>query len=221
MSNLPRLTVMTTPDFDLTGDGRSSHWNRATWHTVPSVWDGGSYQTRFKILYSSTGLYVLFDCEDKQLTCSGLKDFDDLFNEDVVEAFFMPYDANDKQDVYFEYEVSPLGKELILLMANHDGSYKGWLPWHYEEDRLCRRATSVRGGPKQSMAKVEGWSAEFFTPYALMKGLGNLPPTPGMKWKANFYRIDYDNNQASHYSWSPISPGTFHKPKEFGTIVFE
>ena len=61
----------------------------------------------------------------------------------------------------------------------------------------------------------------FFVPFALLKGLGNCPPTPGMKWRANMYRIDYDRGQNTQWAWCPDTGGKFHNFWQFGTIVFE
>jgi hypothetical protein len=56
-------------------------------------------------------------------------DFLDLWNEDVVEAFFWTDESN---PIYFEYELSPLNYELPILVPNNKGKFLGWLPWHYE-----------------------------------------------------------------------------------------
>ena len=45
------------------------------------------------------------------------------------------------------------------------------------------------------------------------------PPVKGSRWRANFYRIDYDHGQ-SEWSWLPV-PGTFHDYKRFGTLEFK
>ena len=83
------------------------------------------------------------------------------------------------------------------------------------------KATVVRGGPKASMAEIKGWSAEVFLPFGLLRGLGNVPPQPGTKWRANFYRIDYDEAPAvSYWAWSEKTGANFHKYEGFGTITF-
>jgi len=210
---LPRVD-----DFEVTGDGCATAWKKAEWQTLRRVWSGSAtYGTRAKAVYSATGIYFLFDCEDRKLACTALKDFGDLYLEDVVEVFLWP---DERQPLYFEYEISPLGAELPIVVPNCRGVFHGWLPWHYTGPRQARRATEVRGGPKLSGAAVSGWNAEFFLPFALLQGLGNTPPTPGMSWRGNMYRIDYDQTPESHWAWSPVTGKTFHKPDEFGTLVF-
>jgi hypothetical protein len=78
----------------------------------------------------------------------------------------------------------------------------------------------MRGGAKKSGASVEGWTAEIFVPYSLLTPLGNVPPKPGTRWRANFYRVDYDDGQNTAWDWARVGP-SFHEYEKFGTLVFE
>ena len=210
-------TVRRTDDFDLDGTGTASAWDAADWLAIGSVDGAPGHATRAKLLYSPRGLYGLFDCADGRLTCTDLRDGDDLWDEDVVELFLWP---DESQPAYFEYEVSPLGRELPLLVSNHRGTFMGWSPWHYEGERRARRATAVRGGPKEPGAAVAGWSAEVFVPFALLQGLGNVPPTAGTRWRANLCRIDHDGGTPRLWSWAGGIIDTFHAIERFGAMVF-
>ena len=213
-----RLVVPKVADFAVTGDGSAAQWGRLPWQPLTRV--GATpcaYSTRGKVLYSATGLYFLCDCEDRRLTCTKTADFDNIFQEDVIEVFLWP---NEEQDLYFEYEISPLNVELPILVPNHKGAFMGWRPWHYENERLTRKATSTRGGPKAPMAQVDGWMAEFFLPFALFRGLGNNPPMPGGQWRGNLYRIDYDSGPAAQWAWCPDTGTNFHGFRQFGTLEF-
>ena len=75
-------------------------------------------------------------------------------------------------------------------------------------------------GEAKSGEKISGWTAEMFFPYALFKGIKNVPPTSGTVWKGNFYRIDHDLEQRVSWAWQPIE-STFHDYKNFGEIIFE
>jgi len=213
------LAVPSVSDFELTGDGAAPAWERTAWQALSALRDGRSaYATRAKVLYSTKGLYFLVDCEDRQLACSNLPDGADLWKEDVVEAFLWP---DPSQRLYFEYEISPLGAQLLLLVPQHDGAFHGWQVWHHEGERLMRAKTAVRGGPKAAQAAVTGWSAEFFVPFALLRGLGNVPPARGTLWRANVYRIDYDDGAPRSWAWDPRASETFHEYWNFGTLRFE
>ena len=215
---LPVAMIKQCKDFQINGKGDAKAWSAAGWVDMKRRPKGNhDYTARFKMLYSSAGIYVLFDGSDKVLTATMKKDFLDLWNEDVFECFFW---TSEKLPIYFEYEISPLGYELPILVPNIEGRFLGWRPWHYEGDRKIKKMVSATGGKNQSMAVVEGWRAEVFIPYDLLKPLGNVPPRPGTRWRANFYRVDYDNKQESAWDWARVGP-SFHEIKNFGTLIFQ
>jgi hypothetical protein len=207
------LTVNKTNDFDITGDGTADNWNGEKWLQLPKRKDhGDAYQTKMKILYSDSGIYCLYYCQDNKLTSTLREDFADLFKEDVVEAFFW---TDESVPMYFEYELSPFNYELPILVPNIRGNFLGWRPWHYEDNRKTRHATHVI----RNNTDIVAWTAEFFIPYKLLKPMTNLPPVKGTRWRANFYRIDYDNN-VSDWSWQ-LTRTNFHDYERFGTLLFQ
>ena len=213
----PRLSVRPVADFDVTGGGDNAAWRQADWvalHRRES--DGHPYDTRFKTVYSGTGLYFLIEGTDRTLTSTMKEDFMDLWNEDVFEVFLW---TDERYPAYFEYEISPLNHELPILIPNFGGQFLGWRPWHYERDRLTRRATSTIGGPKEPRASIQGWRAEFFIPYALLRPLQNVPPNPGTRWRANVYRMDYDEGKRTRWEWAHVQEG-FHEYERFGDLIF-
>jgi len=211
------INIKKCQDFKVTGDGNSDRWKSTEWINVAQQGQGQSvYATRVKVLYSETGIYFLFNCEDIKLTCTLNADFLDLYLEDVVEVFLWP---DESFPVYFEYEVSPLNYELPIIIPNYKGTFFGWKPWHYEGDRLTQHATSTVGGKKISGGAVSGWMAEFFIPFKLLTPLNNVPPVSGTKWRANMYRIDYDSG-TKYFAWQRIEKG-FHEYNNFGTFIFE
>jgi hypothetical protein len=213
----PRLTVRPSDDFEVTGTGEHLAWRQAEWTPLQRRQpEGLPYDARFKLLYSSTGLYALMEGTDRKITATVTQDFMDLWKEDVFEIFLW---TEERYPIYFEYEISPLNRELPLLIPNLDGQFLGWRPWHFEGDRLTRKATSAIGGPKESQAAVEGWRAEFFIPYTLLKPLLNVPPEPGTRWRANFYRVDYDDGRMTQWDWARVGD-SFHEYQKFGEIVF-
>ncbi|HPM79845.1 MAG TPA: carbohydrate-binding family 9-like protein [Candidatus Anammoximicrobium sp.] len=214
----PVLRISRTEDFEVNGRGDAPAWEKARWAPLslrPAA--EHSYQTRVKVLYSRTGLYVLMDAADQAVTATMQEDFLDLWNEDVFEFFLWP---DERYPLYFEYEISPLGYELPILIPNLDGKFLGWRPWHYEGPRKTRKATTVAGGAKQAGAEVSGWKAEVVVPYELLTPLGNVPPEPGTRWRANFYRVDYDGGKRTSWDWARVGP-SFHEFRKFGTLVFE
>jgi hypothetical protein len=216
-TNQKVLHVQRTDDFKISGDGRSAAWKEIPWLPLMNRGKGRDDDARIKMLYSKTGLYVLFSGSDKKLTATMRGDFLDLWNEDVFEFFWWP---DERQPIYFEYEISPLGYELPILVPNVDEKFLGWRPWHYEGDRKIQKATTIVGGEKKSGAAINGWTAEVFVPYSLLAPLGNVPPKPRTRWRANFYRVDYDDGQTTSWDWARVGP-SFHEYKKFGTLVFD
>lgn len=213
----PELRVKATEDFEVSGDGRAEVWKKTEWEPLHRREAKGlDYQTRVKLLYSKKGLYVLMNGTDQKLTVTMKNDFDHLWMEDVYEVFLWP---DERDPLYFEYEISPLGRELPILVPNLDGKYLGWRPWLYEGDRKVRKAVSAVGG-KDFGAAVQGWTAEFFIPYGLLRPLRNVPPKSGTRWRANFYRMDYDGGNKTTWDWARVG-NDFHEFQKFGTLVFE
>lgn len=214
----PQISVRRCDDFTITGTGNASFWQATEWVNLNRRGKGQlDYTARFKMLYSTTGVYVLFDGTDSTLTATMQEDFLDLWNEDVFECFFW---TNESDPVYFEYEISPLGYELPILVPNLEGKFLGWRPWHYEGNRRIQKKVSAQGGQNASGAAVSGWRAEVFIPYELLKPLRNVPPVPGTQWRANFYRVDYDDKKTTAWDWSRVGP-SFHDIQNFGTLEFE
>lgn len=206
------LLVKNTSDFVLDGRGSNQTWSATTWHFLSRLRGNVSYETKFKVLYSETGIYCLFHCEDAVIIATKTEDNSDLWTEDVVEAFFWP---DENFPVYFEYELSPRNVELPILVPNHKGQFYGWLPFGMQGSRATRHATTIQ----ESNGKPTGWTAEFFIPFDLLKPLPNSPPTKGVKWRANFYRIDHDKGESNFY-WNKVDQH-YHEYENFGVIEFE
>ena len=211
------ITVKRTEDFNLSGDGKNNGWKNVLWNVLSASESDERRETRFKVLYSSSGIYFLFQNEDEILTASKTADFERLWLEDVAEVFLWP---DTTATLYFEYEISPLNYELPILIPNLNGKFLGWRPWEYEGERKTKHFTSVEGGKKETGSKIKAWYAEFFIPYALMSPLNNVPPKKGTVWKANMYRVDYDNDRTIEWSWRKTET-TFHEFHKFGKMIFE
>ena len=208
------LPVISCADFKVTGDGSNAEWNKTEWIVLSHPESRSSHKTYFKIMYSGTGIYCLYQCEDNKITATLKGENLDIYREDVIEAFFW---ADEKVPVYFEYELSPLNYELVLMVPNYNGNFLGWIPWHYTGDRLTRHAVFIQR-EKENESAIVSWTGEFFIPFDLLKPMVQAPPKAGTRWRANFYRIDYDNG-SDHWLWMPVR-NTFHDYQRFGTIIF-
>jgi hypothetical protein len=211
------LIIKKCKDFKVKGDGLNNQWNSTSWiNIVRQAGSTSSYKTKAKVLYSESGIYFLFNCEDHKLTSTMKADNLNLFEEDVVEVFLWP---DENFPVYFEYELSPQNFELPIIIPNKKGEFLGWLPWNYDGDRRTQHATSIIGRNMDGGGAVSGWIAEFFIPFKLLNPLIQGAPISGNRWRVNMYRIDYDNGMAL-FAWRKILK-SFHEYNKFGTFVFE
>ena len=155
----PLLSVKPADDFKVTGTGDHAAWRQAEWTALRRRQpDGHPYDSRFKMLYSKTGLYFLMEGTDRKLTATMNEDFMDLWNEDVFEVFLW---TDERYPVYLEYEISPLNHELPILIPNFGGQFLGWRPWHFEKDRLTRKATSAIGARRSRTRRFRGGARNF------------------------------------------------------------
>jgi hypothetical protein len=122
LSGKEPLAVKKCVDFNIVGDGSNPEWLNIKWNELIKLDSGGEeYKSRFKIMYSGKGIYLLFEGEDQKITTKFVKDFDNLFEGDVFEVFFLP---DPEIPLYLEYEINQLNKELVLIMDGFPGIMK-------------------------------------------------------------------------------------------------
>lgn len=209
-----KLHIRHTEEFEVTGAGNDPAWNKTGWTTLSRIKGSSAYETRIKLLYSDKGLYALFHCEDRQISATLQEDFASLWREDVIEMFLWP---DESLPLYLEYELSPHNFELVIMITQIDGKTSGWMPWNYRGEKKTRKGTRII---RDDQENITAWSGEFFIPYTLLRPLRNVPPLKGTEWRANFYRIDYDEAESAYWSWQPVN-NNFHEFQKYGTIVFD
>jgi hypothetical protein len=215
------LIIFRCKDFPITGKGSHPEWNKANWTNLTKLDTGGNnYESKFKILYSTTGIYVLFNAEDDRITTKAYNDFEAIYNGDVFEVFFHPTPTT---PVYFEYEINQLNKELILTLSKTNNQLYSWAPRYpsLEDRKPIKKMVNVIGEEIQVGGSIKSWSAEVFFPYTILGLLPNVPPISGTVWNANFCRLDYDSGNMVKYSWSPTIQKSFHELDKFQSIKFE
>lgn len=217
------MTIQKTDDFTITGKGSSENWSEVHWTDLKqrtNEENDSGRKTSVKVLYSDTGIYFLFRCEDDQVSATMTSNFEELWHEDVVEVFLWP---NEGEEVYFEYELSPLNYELPILVSKTESGQSHWIPFEYSykegDSRKTIHKTSATGGSLKSGETITEWRAEFFIPFELLIPLKNRIPTSGTIWRANIYRVDYDFG-STNWTWQPVTTN-FHDIYNYGTFIFE
>ena len=220
-SSAEKWIVKKCDDFIINGKGDNAAWGKTSWGVMTKLDpEGKAYVSRFKILYTAKGIYLLFAGEDNKITTKDYKDYEEIYDGDVFEVFFHP--VKDKPQ-YFEYEINQLDKELILTLVHGQGSNIAWAPWppEYRNKRVVKKMVEVQGGKKQVNGIIRSWSAELFFPYSIFGLLPDSPPQSGTSWDANFCRIDYDSGKQVEWSWSKTITDNFHDLDKLGSLLFE
>ncbi len=214
------LLVKRCSEFNITGKGDSPEWDKTEWSILTKLDpEGSDYKSKFKVLASKKGIYVLFQGEDDKITTSDYKDMDKIWNGDVFEVFFQ---TDIQETKYFEYEVNQFEKQLLLTISDSKNGVS-WIPFNEYDRNMYGTLNKVEvlGGPQELDGKITSWSAEVFISYKSLGLLSLVPPKDGTLWNANFYRSDYDTGSEVRWSWSPTIEQSFHDLDKFRTIKFE
>ena len=214
------LLVKKCSEFKITGKGDNPEWNRTEWSTLSKLDpEGSDYKSKFKVLSSEKGIYILFHGEDKKITTSDYKDMDKIWNGDVFEVFFQ---TDTREEKYFEYEVNQFERQLLLMISNSKDGV-AWIPFNEYDSNTYGTINKVEilGGPRELNGKIESWSAEVFISYQSLGLLSLVPPKSGTLWNANFCRLDHDAGKMVKWSWTPTIKSSLHELDKFRTIKFE
>ena len=177
--------------------------------------DYPALDTEVRSFWTDRHLYLLFSCPYKELNVFlpalggglGAGPRDKLWDRDVVEMFL----GDDWSQIrrYREFEIAPTGDWIDLAIdldrQSYDSSWRsGW-------------TTAAR---IDEAAHV--WYAAARIP---LSAVGSSPVTPGMKWRANLYRIEgRPPDERRHFlCWQPtcvLHRDPNHVPENFGTLVF-
>ncbi len=201
---LPRWQVPRVPD----------PW---TWDAVPPLpplvrsEDGTAAEqaTTVRLAWDETALHVRFDCVDRHAWGTWTRRDDPLWQEEAVEVFLAPGEA-DPVD-YLEFEVSPRGVLFDARIHNPTSlraDLRADVPWDCPGIRW-------EAGPG---AERQDWWAALAIPWSGLLAPVEAPPP---LWRANFCRIDRPAEEPAEFSaWSPtlVRPADFHKPARFGVL---
>lgn len=205
----------------ITIDGRL---DEPAWIAAESVGDfrfgwyksGKKEQTVAKMLWDDKYLYVSYLVEDAHISGTHTERDSAVWFDDAVEVFAAP--NPDKPDVYFNIEMSVTGAWLdhSHLKGVEGGSDKKWNP---EEIKI---ATRVYGTLNDDSDTDQYWVLEAAIPFKGYEGVAkNTPPKPGDVWNLNLNRLGgKTNEQFSQWSQGTGPEPQFHRPQDFGRVIF-
>ena len=166
-------------------------------------------QTVTRVCYDTRALYLRFDCDDRDIWGTHTQRDQPIYNEEVVEVFLAPGEADPVH--YYEFEISPNG---VLFDA------KIYNPTSERADMVVDanwNCNDIRWQAQRNDAEGHWW-AILILPWEGVAPPGNLPST----WRANFYRIERPRDAEPEFGcWSPTmtEPADFHKPAALGILI--
>lgn len=173
-----------------------------------------------KMLWDEKNLYLGFQCDDVDVWSTMRQRDEDLWNEEVVEAFIVPPLM---RPGYFEFEINPLNTVLDLAVINPTGGVAEGMYFNKRYDARGMVSMVKVDGTVDNRDDVDrGWTVEVAIPFADLVNDNKPGPSPGNIWRIGLYRCEVGKVAAdSEYTaWSPT--GTwFHIPGQFGAMVFE
>jgi hypothetical protein len=192
-------------------------WAGAT----PVAWGPAPYETRFRALWSTEGLFLRFDADDPSPWHTMTRRDEHLWDEEVVEIFIDP-DRSARD--YYELEVNPANVVCDLRMISPWPDKKGDIDWNLE-------GLETRVHPVGGAGGTKGWTVTALLPWSGLRALPSaakvaLPPKPGDAWRFNVFRIKRPGGpkepekDAVFAAWSPPSAKSFHDAGAFRDLVF-
>ena len=159
---LPNLSVPQTPKaWDKQVDLASRDWTALPSLPAFILTDGSApagQQTVARVCHDSQALYVRYDCDDRDIWGTYTRGDDPICDEEVVELFLAPSDADPSH--HYEFKVSPNGVLLDAKIHNPtsqradlevdtswDCSGLSWRAGRHEALNQCGRCWSSPGRP--------------------------------------------------------------------------
>lgn len=205
----------TTGTIYVDGNDTEQDWQAAdqiTGFVFPWYEEGKQEQTNVRVLWDDEYLYVFFRCEDEHIAAHFYQRNSAPYRDDCVEVFIAP--NQDHPLWYANNEFNCLGTWLI-------GKHKGDSNEYVIRDKVLL-GRSHAGTINAEDDTDEYWTLEIGIPFESLSDYEtDLPPNPGDIWGINFNRCGGDiNEQFSQWTASQTDSPNFHRPQDFGRIVF-
>lgn len=215
---IPKLTRTLTID---------AHWRKMPWSEVPALQVDQSLeekpihfpQVEAKLAYDNAALYVIFHVEDQFVRAKSKNYQDEVFWDSCVEFFFTP--GMDSSHGYFNLEVNCGGTALFHHQKGRRIEDSPVSQGDFERVQIAHTLPQI---VDPEINEPVNWVVEYRLPYDILIAYTQVEvPTPGTKWRANFYKCADGSSHPHWLSWSSINTPKpdFHRPEYFGQLVFK
>jgi predicted metalloprotease with PDZ domain len=238
LSSLPApkgyIAFRADPPIQVDGRLDDQAWKSAPW-TDPFIDIQGDarprprFQTRAKMLWDDTYLYVGARLEEPHVWGTLTKHDSVIFRDNDFEVFIDPDGDNHE---YYEIEINALNAvwDLFLKKPYRDG---GPAQTEWEIPGL-RSAVHVDGTLNHATDTDRSWSIELAIPWKALAQYAHrpAPPRDGDQWRVNFSRVQWrheirdgkerkiPNTPEDNWVWSPQGAIDMHRPERWGYVQF-
>jgi hypothetical protein len=171
-----------------------------------------------KMMYDNENLYIIFRVNDRYVRCITDKVNGPVWEDSCVEFFFSP-DENSPEK-YFNLEINCGG---TALMHYNIIAKKEMIEIDPDDIKKIEIAHSMPTLTDPENIYPVDWTNEYKIPLDLIGRYSPVThPEPGVRWRANFYKIAENNSNPHFMTWSPVinEVPDFHIPQFFGEIRF-
>jgi len=204
-----------------------ANWKKPQWKAVNAIQIDNymgtdpqyDYNVRTKLMYDSNNIYVIFKVEDKWIRCMTDSVNGPVWEDSCVEFFFAPDTANPLR--YFNIEINCAGTPLMHYNTHARIEYLKIDP---EDILKMEISSSIEGKINHEIEGPLTWFLEYKIPLEILCKYSNITnPKPGVRWRANFYKIAEKSSHPHYITWAPIDRKNpdFHLAEFFGVIEFQ
>jgi hypothetical protein len=174
-----------------------------------------------RLLYSPDGLHLLFEVHDQHVSSTVTELNGSVCRDSCVEAFIRP--ASDRGYINFEINAGgTLHASFVEDWTRSNGNgFARYTPFDVDTAELVGIFHSMPKVVSPPIAEPTYWTNQVFIPFEVFsRFLGDVRPTPGDIWHANFYKCGGDPAYPHWAAWSPVRELNFHDPSCFGELHF-
>jgi len=179
------------------------------------------FRTQAMALWDARNLYIGMVGVDDSVWATETRYDVPLWHEEVMEIVL---DPGGRGKPYIELQINPQAAVRDVLVENiflprEQWDWDAWGRW-----QLKGLEHAVQVIRDEDYDRDLGWSIELAIPWESLRGAAEgvaLPPQPGDRWRANFYRYDRPEGKPEELSaWCDTESDTFHVPEKFGVLHF-
>ncbi|HEX5026930.1 MAG TPA: carbohydrate-binding family 9-like protein [Agriterribacter sp.] len=223
-------------------DGRMDEdaWQKSPWSEYFTDIEGDqkpkpAFNTRFKMLWNATHLYIAAELEEPQIWATLTKHDEVIFHDNDFEVFI---DPDGDTHHYFEIEINALNTIFDLFLTkpyrNGGGISTAW------NTKGLKTAVYIDGTLNKTGDTDKKWSIEMAIPFDALQSGNNTTPPPAkdQHWRINFSRVQWDGDivdgvykkkmdpfsgkplREHNWVWSPQGVINMHYPERWGYLEF-